>query len=250
MPWAARYDVHEFTLSAGGPLSATSRRNWNFGASDSSEGEVVRGNHFDGAARLGQLDNGARRRAPTLFVTARYAESSRAGFPDDSGGYEFAAIRDTEKRDADEAVFGAGVNTRVGNATFGADGGILRSRRPHRLARRRARHSRSIRRAAERGRHQPDALLGHAHRHAEVFRFPVAGLRRRLAARARQQRRHAGFRRRVRAAHVVRPDAHLVGAVRRSAPRVAHRTLRPGRRARRPARRHGLGHQPARARGL
>ena len=39
-------------------------------------------------------------------------------FPDDSGGYEFAEIRDTEQRDADEAVFGAGLNTGVGAANF------------------------------------------------------------------------------------------------------------------------------------
>ena len=45
--------------------------------------------------------------ATTLNVSARYSETEREGFPDDSGGYEFAEIRDVEKRDADEGVFGA-----------------------------------------------------------------------------------------------------------------------------------------------
>ena len=98
------YDTHEIALNAGGPVAAG---NWNMGASDSHEGELVRGNEFDAQRVSGGLDTelGA---STTLFVTGRYSETERAGFPDDSGGYEFAEIRDTEKRDAEEAVFGAG----------------------------------------------------------------------------------------------------------------------------------------------
>ena len=108
------YDVREISFDASGPLGTHA---WNFGASDSREGEVTRGNEFEGQRVSGGLDFalGASTRA---FVSGRYSETSREGFPDDSGGYEFADIRTTEQRDADEAVFGAGFNTDVGAATF------------------------------------------------------------------------------------------------------------------------------------
>ena len=67
---------------------------------------VVRGNDFDAQRVSGSFDTELGDDT-TLFVTGRYSETERAGFPDDSGGYEFADIRDTEKREADEAVFGA-----------------------------------------------------------------------------------------------------------------------------------------------
>jgi outer membrane cobalamin receptor len=119
------YDSREFALSAGGPLAARAGRgNWNLGASDSNEGEVVRGNHFDSQRVSGSVDAGIGA-ATTLYASGRYAQSSRAGFPDDSGGYEFAALRTTEKRDADEAVLGAGVSTRVGAATFSLTAGYF-----------------------------------------------------------------------------------------------------------------------------
>lgn len=119
---AGAYDTREVALNAGGPLSA--RGNWNLGASDSNEGEVVRGNHFDSQRVSGSIDTeiGA---TTTLYASGRYAESSRRGFPDDSGGYDFATIRDPEKRDADEAVFGAGVTTRIGEATFSLAAGYF-----------------------------------------------------------------------------------------------------------------------------
>jgi outer membrane cobalamin receptor len=109
------YDTREVSLSAGGPVG---NGNWNLGASDSNEGGVVRGNQFEGQRVSGSFDTelGA---STTLFVTGRYSQSEREGWPDDSGGYEFAAIRETEKREADEMTFGAGINTRVGDATFG-----------------------------------------------------------------------------------------------------------------------------------
>jgi vitamin B12 transporter len=109
------YDTREVALSAGGPVG---NGNWNLGASDSNEGGVVRGNQFEGQRVSGSFDTelGAN---TTLFVTGRYSASEREGWPDDSGGYEFAAIRETEKREADEITFGAGINTRVGDATFG-----------------------------------------------------------------------------------------------------------------------------------
>jgi outer membrane cobalamin receptor len=117
------HDTREIALNTGGPL-AGGAGNWNLGASDSNEGEVVRGNHFDSQRVSGSIDAevGASTR---LFATARYAESSRAGFPDDSGGHEFAAIRETEKRDADETVLGAGVSTVLGATTFSLTAGYF-----------------------------------------------------------------------------------------------------------------------------
>jgi outer membrane cobalamin receptor len=109
------YDTRELSVNAGGPLGGG---NWNFGASDSNQGAVVRGNHFDGQRVSGSIDTelGA---DTTLFVSGRYSEYDRDSWPDDSGGFDFAAIRDTEHREGNETVFGAGVNTRVGDATFG-----------------------------------------------------------------------------------------------------------------------------------
>src|SRR5687768_9960144 len=98
------YDVHEIALNAGGPVGTGS---WSLGGSDSHEGEVVRGNRFDGQRVSGSFDTELNA-STSLFVTGRYSETSRAGFPDDSGGYEYADIRTTEARDADEAIFGAG----------------------------------------------------------------------------------------------------------------------------------------------
>jgi vitamin B12 transporter len=115
------FDTREITVNAGGPLA---HGNWNLGASDSNEGEVVRGNHFDSQRISGSVDTELGT-STTLFATARYSESSRAGFPDDSGGYEFADIRETEKRDADEAVIGTGLTTRVGDSTFSLSGGFF-----------------------------------------------------------------------------------------------------------------------------
>ncbi len=108
------YDTHEIALNTGGPVAAG---NWNMGFSDSHEGAQVRGNEFDSQRVSGTFDI-ALASSTMLTVSGRYSESSREGFPDDSGGYEFAAIRDVETREANEAVFGAGVTHRAGDATF------------------------------------------------------------------------------------------------------------------------------------
>ncbi|HLA74068.1 MAG TPA: TonB-dependent receptor plug domain-containing protein, partial [Steroidobacteraceae bacterium] len=108
------YDTREISLRAGGPVASG---NWNLGVSDSNEGQLVRGNHFESQRVSGSFDTefGA---ATTLSVSGRYADSERASFPDDSGGYGFAAIRDTEKRAAHESVFGAALTHRAGDASF------------------------------------------------------------------------------------------------------------------------------------
>ena len=109
------YGVHEISLDAGGPLGSGA---WSFGAGDAHEGEVTRGNAFDGQRVSGSLDFDAGS-AVTGYLTGRYSETSRAGFPDDSGGYEFAQIRATERRDANEMSFGTGLKAQSGAATFG-----------------------------------------------------------------------------------------------------------------------------------
>jgi outer membrane cobalamin receptor len=108
------YDTHEIALNTGGPIVGG---NWNMGFSDLNEGEQVRGNDFEAQRISANFDIGLNP-ATSLTFSARYAESTRAGFPDDSGGYEFAAIRDVETRDAEEASFGAGITHRAGAATF------------------------------------------------------------------------------------------------------------------------------------
>jgi outer membrane cobalamin receptor len=117
------YDVREFALDASGPMS-TGVGNWNLGASDAKEGEVVRGNAFEGQRVSGGF-NTKLAESTTVFLDGRYSETSREGFPDDSGGYEFADIRATESRDADEAVFGTGVSIDLGDSVFGLQAGYF-----------------------------------------------------------------------------------------------------------------------------
>ena len=102
---AGAYGTQEYTVRAGG---SDNGGGWTLGLGDTREGEVVRGNDFESQRISGSYDHdfaGTR-----LQLSARYADTGRATFPDDSGGYEFAAIRDTERRDAHESVFGAGIS--------------------------------------------------------------------------------------------------------------------------------------------
>jgi len=108
------YDSHEIALNTGGPVAGG---NWNMGFSDSHEGDLVRGNEFDAQRISGSFDFGLGSDT-TVSVSGRYSETERAGFPDDSGGYEFAEIRDVEEREAKEKVFGAGITHHAGAATF------------------------------------------------------------------------------------------------------------------------------------
>jgi vitamin B12 transporter len=111
---AGAYDTREIALSAGGPAGDG---NWTLGISDSTEGEQVRGNDFESQRISGSYDTRFGQNT-WLTLSARYSENERAGFPDDSGGYEFADIRDTETRDGDEALFGANVTHYAGPATY------------------------------------------------------------------------------------------------------------------------------------
>jgi vitamin B12 transporter len=108
------YDTREIALNTGGPVAGG---NWNMGFSDSREGALVRGNEFDSQRVSGGFDL-AIGASTTLNFSGRYSEANREGFPDDSGGHEFAAIRAVEEREANEAVFGTGIMHRAGDATF------------------------------------------------------------------------------------------------------------------------------------
>ncbi|MES1262774.1 MAG: TonB-dependent receptor plug domain-containing protein, partial [Peristeroidobacter soli] len=115
------YDTREISVTAGAPGAAG---NWNMGFSDSHEGELVRGNEFSAQRLSAGLDTEFSS-GTTLNISGRYSKTKREGFPDDSGGYEFAEIRDVEKREADEGVFGVGVTHRAGAATFSLALGYL-----------------------------------------------------------------------------------------------------------------------------
>jgi outer membrane cobalamin receptor len=115
------YDTREVSVTAGAPGAAG---NWNMGFSDSHEGEIVRGNEFSAQRLSAGLDTEFSS-GTTLNISGRYSKTKREGFPDDSGGYEFAEIRDVEKREADEGVFGVGVTHRAGAATFSLALGYL-----------------------------------------------------------------------------------------------------------------------------
>jgi vitamin B12 transporter len=111
---AGAFGTRELALNAAGPAG---NGTWSLGVSDSREGELMRGNDFE-SQRISAGYHTEYGASTQLNLSARYSESARAGFPDDSGGYEFAAIRDVETRDTDEAVFGAGITHLAGDATF------------------------------------------------------------------------------------------------------------------------------------
>jgi outer membrane cobalamin receptor len=111
---AGAYDTREIALNAAGPAG---NGTWSAGASDSNEGQQIRGNDFN-SQRFSLGYNTSPDENTRFNVTARYAESERASFPDDSGGYRFADIRDPETRDANEMILGVGVEHDAGNAGF------------------------------------------------------------------------------------------------------------------------------------
>ena len=108
------YDTRALSVRTGGPAADGS---WSMGFSRSNEGEQVRGNDYSASRLSGGFDTDLG--ANTSFsLTGRYAETDRAGFPDDSGGHGFAALRTPERRAAHEVLFGAGLDHRAGDATF------------------------------------------------------------------------------------------------------------------------------------
>ena len=242
------YDTREIALNAGGPLGGG---NWTLGASDSQRRRSRARQRLRLAARLGQLRHRARRRRPRCSSPGAIPRSEREGFPDDSGGYEFADIRDTENRDADEAVFGAGVTHARRQRHVRADAGLLRSRRPHRFARRRAGHPRSVRRAAQRGRHRAStrysATLTGTQKFSDLLSlaYGVDWLREEGTSDGTLD--FGGGFVLPTSFELTRTSWAPFAEVRLD---IGLRPVAAGRRARRQARRRRLGHQPARARGV
>jgi vitamin B12 transporter len=111
---AGAHDTRQLALNVAGPAG---NGTWSIGASDSNEGEQIRGNDFE-SQRLSAGYHTELGRGTQLSLSARFAQSERAGFPDDSGGHEFAAIRAVETREADEALFGAGISHATDGASY------------------------------------------------------------------------------------------------------------------------------------
>ena len=118
---AGDFDTRDIALRAHGGAGSGS---WTLGVSDVNEGEVVRGNQFESRRVSGSLDD-LDVADTRIQLTARYAESVRDTFPDDSGGYEFAEIRDTEHREAHESVFGANFSHDIGDGSLALNLGLF-----------------------------------------------------------------------------------------------------------------------------
>ncbi len=246
MPWAARTTRAKSSLECRRPARATA-------TGTSAPATATRARWCAATTSTRNASRAAWTRSsappPRCSPPGVIPRSSRAGFPDDSGGYEFADIRETEKRDADEAVFGTGLTTRVGDVDFLAaprdiSSATITSTRPA------SRRVSAIPSACRPAWSTPisraySATLTGTQKVSDMLSvaYGVDWLREEGT-----QRRHAGFRRRLRAADLVRADAHFVGAFHGGAGRFAHGALGPGRRAFRQARRHGFGHQSASAR--
>lgn len=110
---AGAYDTSELSVRATLP---TQNARWHFGVSEADEGQRVRGNDFEVQRISGGVD-ASLGEATDLSVSGRYSEASRQGFPDDSGGFEYAALRDLEIRESQETLFGAGLTQRLSDAT-------------------------------------------------------------------------------------------------------------------------------------
>lgn len=109
---AGAYDTGQLSLHATVP---TERARWHFGLGEVDEGERVRGNSFQMQRVSGGVD-ASLGEATDVTLSGRYSDAARRGFPDDSGGFEYAALRDVESRDSREALAGAGLTHRVGDS--------------------------------------------------------------------------------------------------------------------------------------
>lgn len=111
---AGAYDTSQLSLHATLP---TERARWHFGVAEADEGERVRGNRFQVQRVSGGVD-ASLGEATDLTLSGRYSEADRQGFPDDSGGFEHATLRDVETRDSREALLGAGLTHRLGDSSI------------------------------------------------------------------------------------------------------------------------------------
>lgn len=110
---AGAYDTSELAVNAQGALESGS---WRIGVSDVNEGAQVRGNDLDlqriSAALNTQIGEAS------LAISGRHSRSTRETFPDDSGGFEYAAVRESEHRKADETILGAELTRQLGASGF------------------------------------------------------------------------------------------------------------------------------------
>lgn len=102
------YDSSQVSMHATLP---TEHARWHFGAGEVDEGERVRGNKFQVQRISGGVDASVGE-ATDLSLSGRYSEAVREGFPDDSGGFKYATLRDVDARDSREALLGAGLSHR------------------------------------------------------------------------------------------------------------------------------------------
>ena len=76
------------------------------------DGDPVEGNDFTSTAVTGKLVVNPLENM-TLRVSGRYADSDAESFPEDSGGPEYAVIRDTDDRDSDDLALGANLDWKL-----------------------------------------------------------------------------------------------------------------------------------------
>jgi outer membrane cobalamin receptor len=111
---AGAYDIGQLSLQATLP---SEHARWHFGVGEVEEGERVRGNKFQVQRIAGGVD-ASLGDATDLTLSARYSEAAREGFPDDSGGFEYATLRDVESRNSQEALLGAGLTHRLDDSSI------------------------------------------------------------------------------------------------------------------------------------
>lgn len=107
------------SLQMGAPLGAllgASFDKWgqlSFGVTSIQEGEVIEGNDFSNNTIGGRYSVAAERFG--LDLSARYADTEAQAFPDDSGGPEFAVLRDVDTRDQDLLTLAGSLSVRWGS---------------------------------------------------------------------------------------------------------------------------------------
>ena len=156
------------------PAARWAAGNWNLGASDTHEGEVVRGNEFDGAARVRQPRHRARRVHHADSSPGAIRKPSAQDFPTTAAATNSRKSATPKSATPTKPCSARACTHRVGDATFGAarwatSTATITSTRPA------SRRASAILSACRRAWSTPTStrLLGHVHRHAEVLRPAV-----------------------------------------------------------------------------
>jgi vitamin B12 transporter len=101
-----RYGYHRAGLEARGPLGSA---HYALSLSYVDDGSPVEGSTFTGKSINAKVTLPPSA-STSLQTVVRYADSQSSSFPDDSGGPEFAVLRDTDKRDVQELTVGTEFN--------------------------------------------------------------------------------------------------------------------------------------------